>query len=321
MRIDAHMHVNLHGFSPERIIAYLNENNFDRCWLLTWEEVDPGKRPGYQHQSIEDVYATYLRFPSRIIPMYAPDPHREDAPERLVYWYNRGIKGCAELKATLNWRSEKLKALLSKVSDLGIPLLFHMEKESRTLVPLESDNLIGKLLISGMNTRKFLSFSRKFLKVLSNYYPFRGWRHKRTVSHPGYMLDFESLEVILGAYPKVNFIGHGPLFWKNISAQVTAGGSKIKPYPQGPVRERGLTCRLLRDYPNLYADISGRSGFRALSRDPNFTKKFLSEFGYKMLFGTDNKFLGQEAFLESLRLPPSTLKQIYGENAYHLIQG
>jgi predicted TIM-barrel fold metal-dependent hydrolase len=130
------------------------------------------------------------------------------------------------------------------------------------------------------------------------------------------MLDFASLESALTSYPNTNFIAHGPLFWKHISSDAQVGGSV---YPSGPVTGEGIACRLLKEYPNLYADISGGSGFYAIRRDPKFARKFLSDFSHKLLFGTDNWLLGQEGFLATLNLSKTTLKRIYGENAYGLL--
>jgi len=47
---------------------------------------------------------------------------------------------------------------------------------------------------------------------------------------------------------------------------------------------------LLRNYPNLYADLSpatGGSGFNAIRRDPDFGYAFLEEFQDRLLFATD----------------------------------
>jgi hypothetical protein len=98
MKIDIHMHVNHNGVTPTGLIKYLDENNLDICWLLTWDEAVRSRWP-QSNLSVEDVYDTYQRYPSRIIPMYAPDPSRENAVELLHYWHGLGIKGCAELKA------------------------------------------------------------------------------------------------------------------------------------------------------------------------------------------------------------------------------
>jgi predicted TIM-barrel fold metal-dependent hydrolase len=315
MKIDAHLHVNFRNYSAKDIIDYLDKNQFDCCWLMTWEEISPAKWH-YEHLSIDDVYKTYLRYPSRIIPMYAPDPHRVDASEKLTYWYGKGIRGCAELKATLSWQSKKVRNLLSTVSILRLPLVFHMQESNKFLAPLESDNSISVLIAKLMRTDRLLGITKRILNVVADYYsPLGKWRNRRGNWFPGYMMDFASLANALNDYPNINFIGHGPLFWKHISADATTGGPI---YPKGPVKEGGITCKFLRGFPNLYADISGVSGFNALNRDYDFAKSFLQEFKHKLLFGTDNT-LGHEKLLESFNLPVEMGKKIYGENAATLI--
>lgn len=86
------------------------------------------------------------------------------------------------------------------------------------------------------------------------------------------------------------FIGHGPAFWSEISLGVneaTRGG-----YPKGEVIP-GRLQQLLKEHPNLYGDLSADSGFNAITRDPYYGYKFLEEFQYKLLFGTDICNVGQ----------------------------
>ena len=48
----------------------------------------------------------------------------------------------------------------------------------------------------------------------------------------------------------------------------------------------------IRKYANLYADLSARSGFNALSRDPEFAYQFIEEFHDRLFFGTDGRYKG-----------------------------
>jgi predicted TIM-barrel fold metal-dependent hydrolase len=45
--------------------------------------------------------------------------------------------------------------------------------------------------------------------------------------------------------------------------------------------------RLLEQYDNLWLDLSARSGYNALTRDPEFTAGFVGRHWRKMLLGTD----------------------------------
>ena len=94
------------------------------------------------------------------------------------------------------------------------------------------------------------------------------------------------LEHALVACPDTVFIGHGPTFWVEISADTQnlprAG------YPEGPIKPGGAVPRLMRKYANLLADTSATSGFNALTRDAAFGIEFLDEFQDKLIFGTDS---------------------------------
>jgi predicted TIM-barrel fold metal-dependent hydrolase len=94
------------------------------------------------------------------------------------------------------------------------------------------------------------------------------------------------LEGLLQTVPETVIIGHGPGFWSEIGPVASAenkAGSRVLDPPSG----EGSLHRLFRTYPNLYADISARSGFTALTRDVEFGVQFLTEFQDRLMFGTD----------------------------------
>ena len=178
--------------------------------------------------------------------------------------------------------------------------------------------MLSKILYRGLTTeKKIYQIPKNVLKNLINHYsPLKSRFEYYTF--PGYMLDFASLEVALTDYPNINYVAHGPMFWKHISADA---GGRNEMYPKGPVIGEGIIWRLLADYPNLYADISALSGLNALTRDSLNTKKFLSLFKDKILYGTDNFMRGLGDFIQSLGLSQETYKNIFGENASRLING
>jgi len=98
-----------------------------------------------------------------------------------------------------------------------------------------------------------------------------------------YNTGYEHFDRILRAYPKTNFIGHGDLFWANISADVPTD----RAYPAGPVKRGAWSDKLLLDFPNFYADMSANSGNNALSRDPEFSRDFIVRQQDKLIFGSD----------------------------------
>ena len=102
--------------------------------------------------------------------------------------------------------------------------------------------------------------------------------------HGAYNLGFEFFEKMLQKFPKTNFIGHAQTWWANIDAN-HADQSVL--YPRGGVKAGGITDRLLRDYPNIYADMSAGSGLNALERDEDHARGFLERHQEKILYGSD----------------------------------
>lgn len=94
------------------------------------------------------------------------------------------------------------------------------------------------------------------------------------------------LEHALNSNPDTVFIGHGPTFWAEISSYIP--DDLRNGYPIGDIKPDGAVPKLLKKYPNLWADMSAKSGWNALTRDPVFTIEFLDEFQDKIMFGTDS---------------------------------
>jgi predicted TIM-barrel fold metal-dependent hydrolase len=99
-----------------------------------------------------------------------------------------------------------------------------------------------------------------------------------------YNYGFERFHKMLEKYPKVRFIGHAQTWWANIDKN--HADQKVL-YPKGPVTPGGFTDRYLRDYPNMYGDLSAGSGLNALTRDEAFAREFLTRHQDKLLFGSD----------------------------------
>ncbi|MDO9463774.1 MAG: amidohydrolase [bacterium] len=85
-------------------------------------------------------------------------------------------------------------------------------------------------------------------------------------------LGMPYLEEVLEEFPQTIFIGHGPAFWAEISADIP---EKVY-YPKGKVEKPGRVNLLLEKYPNLHADLSAGSGYGAMSRDLDYAKIFLA---------------------------------------------
>ena len=92
------------------------------------------------------------------------------------------------------------------------------------------------------------------------------------------------LEICLQRFPKLRFFGHSQSFWCEIGSCGT--WDERTGSPSGPVTE-GRVAKLMRKYPNLYADISAGSGCNALKRDLDYAGRFLTEFQDRVMFGMD----------------------------------
>jgi predicted TIM-barrel fold metal-dependent hydrolase len=99
-----------------------------------------------------------------------------------------------------------------------------------------------------------------------------------------YNHGLERFGSMLEKFPRVTFIGHAQTWWANIDANHR---DQTVLYPKGPVTPGGLTDRYLRDYPNMFGDLSAGSGLNALTRDEAFTRDFLSRHQDKLLYGSD----------------------------------
>ena len=138
-------------------------------------------------------------------------------------------------------------------------------------------------------------------------------------------LGLFKIEATLQKFPKLKLIGHSHKWWSEISGDCSwenrAGN------PEGPVTPGGRAVELLRNYPNMFGDLSAGSGQNAIMRDPAFGYKFLEEFQNKLFFGVDYCSLGQHfqlsAFLdegvENCRISQQAYNKICRENLLALI--
>ena len=100
-----------------------------------------------------------------------------------------------------------------------------------------------------------------------------------------YNYGFERFHKMLEKYPKTNFVGHAQTWWANIDQENKDNPSNL--YPKGKVTPGGLTDRYLRDYPNMYADLSAGSGLNAFTRDEEQTRGFIERHQDKLIYGSD----------------------------------
>ena len=138
-------------------------------------------------------------------------------------------------------------------------------------------------------------------------------------------LGMPRFERVLRAFPQLRFFGHSASFWSEISGDLTA--EEKEGYPKTPIAEGGAIVRLLREYPNLYGDLSAGSGLNALTRDPDFTWGFIDEFQDRLLLGLDHTDVEhdfqQPEWLKAARddghISDDILEKIFWRNANGLL--
>jgi len=115
---------------------------------------------------------------------------------------------------------------------------------------------------------------------------------------------FPRLENVLKAYPNLILIAHSD-WWKGLGD--------------------GSCERLLKKYPNLYADISCTVGRSAIGRDKKMAREFFIRNADKLLFGTDSGWwsMGKKpapefALIDELKLPKDVEDRICRGNAERL---
>ncbi|NQU10563.1 amidohydrolase family protein [bacterium] len=130
------------------------------------------------------------------------------------------------------------------------------------------------------------------------------------------------LEECVAEFPQTIFIGHGPGWWAEISAEVKAEDKNS--YPTGKVHPPGRIDYLLARYPNLHADLSANSALNAFSRDLAYANRFVRQHWRKLLFGTD-RFIREEQptmirLLREMHLSDEMARAIFTTNAQQMLR-
>ncbi|MFC4439036.1 MULTISPECIES: amidohydrolase family protein [Natrialbaceae] len=130
------------------------------------------------------------------------------------------------------------------------------------------------------------------------------------------------LESVLASFPEVDFIAHAHGWWSHTAADVSE--ADLGRYPEGEIDEPGRVPDLLAEYDNVYGDLSGLSGWNALSRDETFAQPFLETHADQLVFGTDYLHPGQETpqfdLFERFELEESAWADIRYRNLVDLLR-
>jgi predicted TIM-barrel fold metal-dependent hydrolase len=142
---------------------------------------------------------------------------------------------------------------------------------------------------------------------------------ERNIDAPG----LPALERVLKTFPQTTFIAHATAWWSSISADVTEQ-NQLGGYPKQPVTPGGAIERLMRDYPNIYGDLSAGSGANAIQRDLKFGREFLIRWADRLMFGTDYLSPGQAVpqltLFRQLELPAEVQAKIFRDNARRILR-
>jgi predicted TIM-barrel fold metal-dependent hydrolase len=286
MRIDDHIHPDYYSYSAEKLVENMDQFGIDKSWLLTWEapidEVDPANRrcATPKEWAIEGP-----------LPLSSAVEYKNKFPDRFILGFApdpRRPESIDRLNSALNLYDVRI------YGELKIRMMF------------DNPDAIAMYRFCG----------EKKLPVLVHIdYPIPyGYRYPRP--NWWYGGSMEAFERAIKLCPETNFIGHAPGFWAHISGDDLY---KTVSYPTGPVLPNGKLIQMLDTYPNLYCDISAGSGCNALSRDLEFTKKFLVNYQDRILYGRDYYDNVHQELLDSLGLPKEVLDKIYGLNALKLV--
>lgn len=285
MLIDAHNHPNYHpnwrGHNVKEMLNNMDERGIDQMWVLSWE-------------CPTDEYRPSAFNPSGIgAPLEDVISVTSEAPDRLIAGYAPHPK-----------RPDAVDRLKAAVEIHGVRVAG--EYKTRTLFD-DPDALRFYDACAELKVPITIHLDYAIDKYAERDHARPNWWYGGTI---------EALERAVAACPETVFIGHGGGFWAHI-----AGDDEFETemYPKGLVMPGGKVPEMLTKYPNVYADLSGISGFNAITRDETFGRKFLLEHQHKLLFGRhswDSSLMGH---LMAIELPREVFDRLTFQNAQRLI--
>lgn len=286
--IDAHNHPDWHGHDLPRFLSNMDRYGIARCWLLSWE----CPRNEYETGCLPVVSSEVLGTPGPL-PFSRCISYKERAPERFELGYcpdPRMPDACERLQAAHDIYGAAI------CGELKLRMMYDNPDAIRLF------RLAGKL---------------KMPVVVHLQYDF-------SEDYPGPRKDWygggiDAFERVLPACPDTVFLGHAPGFWIHISNDDFYRKSNYPQPSDAKVNPGGMVVELLRKYGNLCCDISAGSGFTALNRDHEFTRKFITEFKDRVLFARDYFDGKHQELLNSLGLPDDVLDMVFHGNAERLL--
>jgi predicted TIM-barrel fold metal-dependent hydrolase len=283
MIIDAHNHPDWHKHDLQRFLQNMAQHNIDKTWLLSWEAPADEWDPIY--------YSTCHTGPEGPIPFAHCLRYAQQAPGRFVLGYApdpRRPNAIDLLQAAIDIHSVRVYGELKLRMTYDNPDALRMFR------------FCGE---HGLPVTVHIDYAFDTGRA----YPRPNW---------WYGGGIEAFARAVRACPETIFIGHAPGFWAHISGDDQYDQVA---YPKGKVVPGGRVVELLRQSPNLYADLSAGSGLNALQRDPAFAVDFVLEFQDRLLYARDYFDNRLQQFLSSLDLPADVSSKLYSENALKLV--
>ena len=283
MLIDAHNHPNWHGYDAKKILNNMDEQGIDRMWLFSWEVPENEYDPSY-HKALP---------PGGVgIPLEDVLQVGREARDRFVLGYFPHPK---RPDAADRLRAAHEIHGIQVASEMKVRVLF----DDPDAIQLYNACAEMKLPIT-----------------IHLDYPINHGRGNYPRPNYWYGGSIEAFERAIVACPETTFIGHAPGFWAHISGDDLYDKES---YPRAPVLPGGKLWDMMRQYDNLWADLSAGSALNALKRDPEAGKKFLIEFQDKLLWGRDYFDTALMDFFQPLSLPKDAYDKITYRNALRIL--
>lgn len=288
MIIDMHNHADWIGHNMDRYLRNMDMYGIDKTVLLTWESPEDEYSPHYyakvnvEHER-DGGPVSFNRTLSYI----------ERRPDRFIMGFAPDPR-----------RPDAIDRLNSAIDLYGVRIC----GELKLRMMLDNFDAIRMYRFCGeKGLAVTVHIDYEFDAPNGNRYP-----------RPNYWYGggIEALERALIACPETTFLGHAPGFWAHISGD---GKYKTEAYPMGPIVPGGKLPMMMEKYPNLMCDLSAGSGCRALSRDLDFTRQFLTEYQDRVVYARDDFDNQHQELLGSLGLPGEVLDKIYYKNALRVL--
>ena len=280
--IDIHCHPNWLGYNGARIVENMDAAGIDKAWLISWEAPEQEISPNYYE--VNNPTGIGIQFADVI-----------DLCERYP---DRFIPG-----TTVDPRDPHAHAKIKAAVDIhGVRVFGEFKLRMRYDDPdcLRLFQYVGEL---GLPVIFHLDVTFPRHEVPEE----RQW---------WYGGSLENMEPALKLCPDTQFIGHAPGFWREISGDAD---DETETYPrEKPVTPGGLILQYLDKYPNLNCDLSAGSAFTAMTRDLDFTRRFMIDYQDRLLFGRDAFDNRMYDLLISLDLPDAALGKILSGNAIRM---